>query len=131
MTHEQFRKLPFLLSDHQVLEVTDYDPRTLNKMVDCGLLLQVIPAGAKNRRFRKVQVALLTGLAWEEEAKAFGEEPLLMREKAVVTWTGYVQNTLRAICKGHGLTLVRPAGMTGGKFRKVEIAGLLGLEKYV
>lgn len=131
MTHDTFKKLPFLLMDHQVIEVTGYHLRTLGKMVECAHLAEVRPAGSGQRRFRKVQVALLAGLEWEAEAEAFRQEPLLMKEKAVVSWTGYAQNTLRAICKGHGLTLVRLAGMNGGKFRKLEVARLLGLESYV
>lgn len=131
MTLEQFKRLPFLLDRAQVIEVTQYCAATLAKMIECCHLMEVRPAGATDRRFRKVQVALLAGLEWEAEAKRFAEEPLLMREKAVTTWTGYHQNILRRICQARGLTLVRPAGMSVGKFRKVEIAALLGLERYV
>jgi hypothetical protein len=131
VTHEEFQKLPFLLEYPEVLEVMDYAPRTLEKMVECAVLVEVMPAGITRRRFRKVQIAMMAGLEWQSQAEEFKKEPLLMREKAVVRWTGYAQNTLRRIVRAHGVTIVRPAGMTAGKFRKLEIAELLGLQKYV
>lgn len=131
MTHEGFQKLPFLLRRLQVMEVLDCDKRTLPKMIACGHLTKVVPPGAQELRFRKVQVALLVGFEWESQAQEFWREPLLMREKAVVKWTGYAAMTLERIVQGHGLVRVRPAGMTAGKFRKVEVAELLGLQKYV
>lgn len=138
MTHEEFKRLPFLLSDGQVIELTEYAPRTLRKMVECGHLAEVLPAGATQRRFRKVQVALLAGLEWRDQAEGFRAEPMLMKEKAVSTWTGYAQNTLRVLAvRGKQakpgalrLVVVRLAGMGAGRFRKVEVAELLGLERY-
>src|SRR5262252_5052203 len=125
MTQEEFRRLPFLLTKAQVADVVGYAPSTLVKMVECGVLEKVLPAGAKEQRFRKVQVAMLLGYPWQEDAKAFRREPLLMKLKAVEVWTGYAEKTVRKIIRAGGLQWVRPAGMNEGKFRKAEVARLL------
>lgn len=131
MTLHEFKALPFLLMDHQLLEVTGYHERTMEKLVECAHLLPVLPAGATERRFRKVQVAQLAGLDWEEEALRFWDEPMLMGEKSVTTWTGYAGKTIDRIATAGGLTRIRPAGIERSKFRKVEVAALLGLERFV
>jgi hypothetical protein len=140
MTQDDFKKLPFLLTPHQLLEATGYDKRTVGKLVECCHLVEVRPAGLTERRYRKVQVAMLAGLEWKEEAERFRQEPLLMPEKTVVNWTGYGHVTLDVIVRASHpasgterlrLVRVRPAGMSGGKFRKLEVGALLGLERYV
>jgi predicted DNA-binding transcriptional regulator AlpA len=129
MTQEEFKRLPFLLTKSQVLAAVGYSPSTLVKMVSCGVLEKVRPAGSGQLRFRKVQVAMLMGYPLEEEVKAFDREPLLMKLKAVHVWTGYAEPTVRNIARAGGLRWVRPAGMGAGKFRKAEVAQLLGLAK--
>lgn len=131
MTHEEFKRLPFLLMEYQATEVMGYAPRTLWKLVACGHLEEVQPAGSGTRRFRKVQVALLAGLDWEDGAEEFAREPFMMKEQSVCRWTGYAPKTLCKIAQAGGLVLVRPAGMETGKFRKVEVAELLGLGRFV
>lgn len=132
MTGKELKALPWLLSDHQVIEVTGYAANTLRKLVDCSVLAAVQPKGCGVRRFRKAQVAQMVGLDLGElGAQDFVQEPLLMAQKGVWVWTGYDEKTLVKMVTAGGLQLVKPPGLCHGKYRKAQVATLIGLERYV
>jgi excisionase family DNA binding protein len=131
MTSANFESLPWLLFEHQVLELTGYGRNTLEKLVDCGVLEAVKLAGSNQRRFRKTQVAALLALPEPKGAAAFQAEPFLMGEKAVMVWAGFTRKFLRQVVKAGALKMVRPAGLKHGRFQKREVAALLGLSRYV
>ena len=132
MTQADFKSLPFLLLEHQVAKL-GYDRRTLGKLVDCAVLSRIAPKGCTQGRYQKRQLAQL--LHWEhllaaDEAQFRQLAPLLPL-KPVRTWTGYTEETLSGIVHAHGLTLVKPPGMSQGKFLKAEIAKLIGFEHLI
>lgn len=130
MTHAEFRQLPYLLLEHQVA-LAGYDRRTLAKFVECGVLTKVQPAGSGFARYQKRQLALLLG--WEAllETADFAAERPLMGYKPVHRWTGFAEGTLEHIVHAGGLTRVKPPGATQGKYRKQEIARLIGFEAWM
>lgn len=129
MTQIQFQGLAFLLFEHEVLEVTGYARNTLRKFVDNGVMKLVKPAGAGQGKYQKIQVAQLVGASCTVEQ--FWLEPMLMPEKAVRLWTGYAGDTLKKIAEAGGVKVVRPAGCGGARYHKQEVAGWIGLEKWV
>lgn len=132
MTRVELKEMPWLLSDRQVIAVTGYAVLTLRKLVDCAVLATVQPAGCEVRRFRKAQVALLLGMRLEElGAEGFRCEPLLMGQKGVWVWTGYDKRTVGKIVAAGGIHVVRPPGMSHGKYRKEEVGELIGLGRYL
>ena len=130
MTKDDFKKLPYLVLEHQVVAV-GYCRSAVAKFVDCGVLTQVKPAGAGLARYQKKQLAQL--LQWEEllEPKEFAKERPLMDAKAVQRWTGWGEESLVKLVKAGGLKLVKPPGCGRGKFLKTEIGRLIGFEQYV
>lgn len=132
MRLEEFKRLPWLLFKGQVTELLGYSDNTLDKMVDCQVLRCVKPAGLRWDRFQKAQVAKMLGWGIEElGAEEFGREPMLMPEKGVTVWTGLCDESLGKVVAAGGLVLVRPAGLRCGRYRKAEVAELIGLAKYV
>lgn len=131
MTERDFQQWPWLLREHQVLGVLGYGRATLSKMVECGHLRVVQPAGCGERRYQKVQVALLAGWSIEAGATLFTRERALMGEKGVRAWTGYAGGTLERMVAAGGLRRIRLAGLGGGRFRKLDVGELIGLGRYV
>ena len=129
MTKDEFRQLPLLIQEHHVMEASGYARNTVRKLVDCGVLRLVKPKGCHQGRFQKRQVARL--LKWEEavETDALKREPALMLEKSVRAITGYSTATLDQLVAAGALSFVRPAGISVGRFRKAEIARLVGFEE--
>ena len=123
--------MPWLLFEGQVIEFTGYGRNTLDKLVDCGTLAPVRPNGCGQRRFRKIQVATLLGISVEQELAQFRKEPWLLSEKATMVYTGYTHKVLEHIVRAGGLEVIRPAGLRNARFRKTEVAKLLGLEKVI
>ncbi len=130
MTKEQFKALPHLLREADVVAL-GYSPRTIRKFVECGVLVRVKPAGISAGRYQKRQLAQL--LKWDDllETARFREEKPLMQIKAVHYWTGYSENTLKAISKAGGIRFVKPPGAGAGKFLKSGVAALIGFESYL
>lgn len=127
--HVKFKGLPWLVLEGQVIDLMGWGRNTLAKMADCGTLHLVKPPGCAQHRFRKIQLATILGVSLEAELEEFRREPLMMSEKATLRHTGYARNTLREIVSAGGLRVIRPAGLTNGRYRKTEIAQLLGLEQ--
>ena len=130
MNQQQFKAAPHLLMRRHLVEL-GYGKTTIHKFEDCGVLRQVRPPGADQVRYQKKQLAQL--LKWDGllGAEAFAREKPLMELKVVKEWTGMSEVTLNHVVQAGGLSLVRPAGMTRGKFLKSEIAELLGFEHLV
>ena len=124
MNQQEFQRLPWLLLEQQVTAL-GYDRRTLAKLVDCGVLEKVTPAGNGHARYRKKQLAQL--LEWPADAGGFAAERPLMSLKAVRTWTGFSEETLGKIVQAGGLRLVKPPGTAQGKYLKDQIAALIGI----
>jgi hypothetical protein len=131
MTQEEFRKLPWLMFNGQVLEAAGYSRNTLRKMVDCGVIEEVRPPGCTQRRYRKAQLAKLLGIDIATDVSAFRKEPFLLSEKAASGWTGYTTDVLQAIARRGGIVVVRPAGLSNARYRKSEIAGLIGFKGFL
>lgn len=127
MTKKEFEVLPQLLMEHHLAAV-GYGRATVAKFVDCGVLERICPKGCGQARYQKRQVAQI--LKWEEclvaARGAFVLEPALMPPKAVRVWTGWSETTLGKIAHAGGLSVVRPPGTRRGKFRKDEVAKLIG-----
>jgi hypothetical protein len=123
----QFQKWPWLLFERQVIEVTGYGHNTIEKLIDCGTLLSVKPRGCTQRRFQKIQVAQLLAVELDQQLESFRREPLLLSEKSVLSYSGFSRTVLREVTHAGGLQLIRPAGLSTGRYRKSELAQLLGL----
>lgn len=128
MTREQFQELPWLLLPHQVRLVVGYAPATVLKLMDCGVLKVVQPAGSQQSKVQKIQVAQLVKLVEWLDWERWKAEPALMGEKAVTAWTGYAGRTLKKMVEAKSLELIRPAGLNGGRYRKTQVGKLIGLE---
>ena len=126
MTREEVQKLPYLLTQGQVV-ACGYAPATIGKYAEHGILRAVLPKGCTQRRYQKVQLAGL--LAWEDliDVKAWAREKPLLGLGAVTQWTGYANGTISDIVAAKGLTAVQPGGIGERKFRKEEIGGWIGL----
>jgi len=131
MTQAEFLALPWLLFEHHAMDVTGYARNTLEKMVDCGVLRRVKVKGCSQGRYLKMQLAELAGLGPKvrEAAMQFRREPLLMPEKRVCVWTGYGVDAMEKIRKAGGLAVVRVPGISGVRYRKADVAELIGLER--
>ena len=127
MTQSEFHGLPYLLGRRQTERALGYDRRTLMKMVDAGVLRGIRPEGCCHYRFQKRQVAILAGIEMETARQELRRAPLLVPAKTVMAWTGYAAHTLDRIVEAGGLTMVRTANSSAGKYRKVEIMMLIGL----
>lgn len=129
MTRAEFEELPCLLFEHEVMRLTGYARPTVRKMIDCGVLRIVKPAGCGQAKLQKIQVARLVGLMEfvVEVHRQFKAEPMLLPEKTVLRWTGYNGKTLQKIAEAGGAVVVRPPGLTGGRYQKWEIAEWIGL----
>lgn len=132
MTKEDFRKLPGLVQEHDVV-TCGLSRATIGKYVEHGILLKVCPPGAGQGRYRKKQLAQLLG--WGEvmaaDLAAFRKEKPLLELKAVLRWTGWDDRTMGKIVQARGLTLVQPPGAGKRKFLKQQLAGWLGFESEV
>ncbi len=130
MTREEFKQLPHLVREHDVVAM-GYGRNTVHKFVDCGVLVRVCPKGCGQARFQKRQLANL--LKWEDcvDVAAFRQERPMLEAKAVQRWTGWSEATLGNIAAAGGLSFVKPPGAGKGKFLKQEIAKLIGLENAV
>ncbi len=131
MTQDEFQRLPWLVFGHQVQTALGYSRPTLRKMVDCGLLTEVRPPSCTQRKYLKVQLAEVLGMDVTGEVARFRKEPLLMAEKSAVNWTGYTPEVLQAISKAGGLQAVRLAGQGWVRYRKMEVARLIGFERFL
>lgn len=132
MTKGEFNGLPFLLFSHEVCEVLGYRQNTMRKMVECEVLQTVLLPGCQ-AKFRKVQVAQLAGLEeWlAPELEAFRHEPLLLGLKAVMRWVGYSKSRVPILVRAAKWQVVQPPGQRYRRFRKVDVARVIGLEHYV
>jgi hypothetical protein len=132
MTKKEFQNQPGLVMEKDVVSL-GYARATLEKFVACGILAKVKPAGCSQARYRKRQLAQL--MEWNEivalDEQLFKREPLLMRRKAVLRWTGVSKGTLAKLIDAGTLRHVQPAGFAEGKFPKEQIAALLGMEHCV
>lgn len=106
---------------------------TLAKLVDVGALKKVKPPGCAHAHYAKVQLADLMG--WPDVVESIRErfraEPHMMGRKEVLYWTGMCKDTLNNISAKGGLRAERPLGASQAKYRKWEVAKLLGLEDCV
>jgi hypothetical protein len=127
LNRTQFQALPWLLLQYQVQEATGYDRSTLSKLIDCGVLEVIRSNGCRQTKLRKIQIAKLLKLEDWLDRERWEDEPHLMTLKAVCHWTGYSVNTIHKMVRGGELDLVRPAGIEHGRYRKRQIAELLGL----
>ena len=128
MTKAEFKALPLLLVEHQVVAATGYASKTLRKLVDCGVLALVKPNGCGWGRYQKLQVARLAGIAegevledWKAET---AKRPFLIGEKQAGRLTGLTGHSLPTV-----FTPVRPAGAGGVRYRVEEIAAVCGISK--
>jgi len=130
MTKEDFKKLPYLVMEHDIV-ACGLGRATIGKYVENGILARVCPAGAGQAKYRKKQLAQL--LQWEGllEPELFRREKPLLEAKAVTRWTGWSDTTLGKIVQARGLTFVKPPGAGKGKYLKQQIAVLIGMEEQV
>jgi len=135
MTKLQFQALPLLIFEHHVVAVTGYARNTIAKFTDCGVLTIVKPNGSGQGRFQSRQIAQMIGWDWKEVLREwieqFQRENNLMLEKAVTRYTGYAEKTLLNIRKARGLDFLKPAGADAGRYRKEQIAELIGFKELV
>jgi len=123
----RFQSLPWLLLRGQVCAATGYDRLSLAKLLDCGVLEEVRPNGCRWSKVRKLQVAKLLKLEDWLDRERWEAEPHLMTVKAVCGWTGYSEHTIQKLARHGVLDLVKPAGLGHGRYRKRQVAELLGL----
>lgn len=132
MTRNEFIQQPGLVMEKKVISL-GYARATVGKYVDCGVLKRIKPPGCHHAHYQKRQLALLMG--WQEivarDDEEFAKEPLLMRRKAVLRWTGFSKETLGNIVDHRALRMVQPAGAKQGLFLKEQIAALIGMEARV
>lgn len=126
MTGEEFKRLPFLLAEAEVIAATGYAHGTIAKYIDNGVLTRVRPEGAGQARYRKAQVAALLRLEDLLDWTGFRREPLLMPEKQVTVWTGYARDTLARMVASGALGQVRPAGTGQARYQKRQVGALIG-----
>jgi hypothetical protein len=132
MTKKEFVNGPGLLMEKEVVSLGFARP-TIEKFVELGVLKKVKPVGCSQARYQKRQLALL--LEWTDVAagveQAFAAEPQMMGRKEVLQWTGMSKETLDKMAEKGGLRAVRLPGCNQGKYRKADIAAMLGLERWV
>jgi len=130
MTKDDFKKLPYLVMEHDVM-ACGLGRATIGKYVENGILARVQPVGAGQAKYRKKQLAQL--LQWEEllEPALFRKEKPLLDAKAVTRWTGWSEMTLQKIVLAGGLKFMQPPGSGKRKYLKWEIGQLIGLEDQV
>jgi excisionase family DNA binding protein len=130
MSEAEFVRMSWLLFPIEAARVTGWSKDYVLKLIENQVLHQVKPKGTRHSKVRKVQLAQLLGLNLGPDRARFVEgERLLMTPKAVMAWTGYDRRTLEKIAAAGGLTRVRlPGGGNAPRFRKSEVAELIGLK---